>query len=63
MPWHGHSNSVTQTEALKNLLHLGAMFFYAIIPAFIAYSHAYTLFFVFISVRDIYIYFFVPYLF
>ncbi len=27
MPWHGHSNSVTQTVALKNLLHLGAMFF------------------------------------
>ncbi len=26
MPWHGHSNSVTQTEALKKLLHLGAMF-------------------------------------
>ncbi len=24
---HWHSNSVTQTEALKNLLHLGAMFF------------------------------------
>ncbi len=26
MPWQGHSNSVTQTEA-KNLLHLGTMFF------------------------------------
>ncbi len=44
MPWQGHSNSVTQTEALKNLLHLGTMFFYAITLAFIAYIHAYTLF-------------------
>ncbi len=27
MPLHGHSNSVTQTDALNNLLHLGAMYF------------------------------------
>ncbi len=36
MPWHGHSNSVTQTEALKNLLHLGAMFF---MPSSLPFLH------------------------
>ncbi len=42
--------SVTQAEALKNLLQLRLcvftfVFLYAIIAAFIAYSHAYTLLF------------------